>query len=122
RPPRSTSTRKDGPRAPGWSETFTTRPTTRSTPATLTHALLGLRRRRRLLPHDDRNCRDDDRGADQDPPRHVLAAEHHAEHDRDDRVHERVRRHHSERRPCEQPRVRRVADDGAEQDEIRPRE
>ena len=68
----------------------------------------------RLLAHDRRDRGDDDHRADEQSPRQSLAAEQHAEHDRDHRVHVRVRRDHPERRVREQPDVRGVADDRAE--------
>ena len=73
----------------------------------------GCGRRRWLPPHDERDGDDDDRGADQQAPGQLLAAEEHAERDRDDRVDVRVRRHEPERRIREQPDVGGVADDRA---------
>ena len=82
----------------------------------------GCRRRRRLLADDDRDRGDDDRRSDQDLHCQMLVAEQHAEQIATIGLTYAYVETVAERRVREQPRVRRVADDRADRDEVDPGE
>src|SRR5436190_13199710 len=77
-----------------------------------------LRLRPGLAAHDDRYRDEHERGPDDDPRRDRLVQEDRTEGDRDHRVDVGVRRDLAERRVREQPRVRAVAEQRPEHDQV----